>query len=127
MSRIYKAYRNLSVLSYLVVLLATYAYMPDKVGYLFSEYREPVNAISRGSYFYIFLGFFFLMNIMLHLFEKQVLSRISSESNVYLKERLTDWIRVFTGSSNIFIVLVMLFLAFANLIFKKACPGINTI
>ncbi|MFC2125279.1 hypothetical protein ACFLU5_10740 [Bacteroidota bacterium] len=114
MTRIYKFYRNLSALTYLVILLTTYAYMPEKVGYLFNEYREPVNTFSRGIYFYSFLGLFFVVNTMLLLFEKQILSRLMSPNNVYLKGRLTDWIRIFTGTSNIFIVLVMIFLVFVN-------------
>ena len=114
MARIYKFYRSLSVFFYLVILLITYAYMPEKVGYLFNEYEEPIRAITRGTYFYSFLGLFIVVNTMLYLFDKQALSHLVSTSNMYLKERLTDWIRIFTGTSNMFMVLVMIFLVFSN-------------
>jgi len=114
MSRIYKFYRNISTLIYLAVLLITYAYMPEKVGYLFNEFREPIKALSRGNYFYLFLGLLFVINIMLYLFEVQVLGHLTNIHNKSLRIRLTDWVRVFMGTSNMFVVLIMFFLVLIN-------------
>ena len=126
MSEIYKFFRNLSIIIFLVMLLATYAYLPRKTGLLFEENGRLYFTITKHTFFYGFLGLFLLVQVIFYSLQKFLLQLHTRKSTPYNSQRFTDWIRCFNGVINIFIILVCLFIGLANnpdlFTFKKIIP-----
>ena len=111
MTRIIKVFTTFSIVIFVAVLLLVYAFMPNPTGILFNENGEIIYAVSRNVFFYTFLGIFFTVQLIFYLFRTYVLIIWLNKKG---KHNLTNWFRVMFLLVNLFFILFVSFLGFAN-------------
>jgi hypothetical protein len=89
--------------------LLVYAFLPDPLGILFDEQGVIVHEISKGTFFYSTLFVFVITQIILILFKK------GSEMQFNIRHPyLNSWIQGFHLAINLFVLLLLIFIGFAN-------------
>ena len=111
MIRIIRVFTTFSILLFLIILLIVYAFLPDRVGIMFSNSGEKLYAISRNVFFYSLLWIFFLVQLTFYLFRIYVLKSWLKNSE---RLNLSVWFRGMFLTVNIFFILMVAFLGLAN-------------
>ncbi len=70
MNKIIKLLYTLSILTFLVILLYVYAFLPDQIGIFFDTNGQASVALNRADFFYAALGLFILTNGAILLYRK---------------------------------------------------------
>jgi hypothetical protein len=109
MNKFLKFFTNVSIVIFLVALLLVYAFLPDPLGILFDKNGLTVHEISKGTFFYSSLFLFVIVQIILILFKK------GSETKFNIQHPyLISWFQGFHLTINLFILLMLIFIGFAN-------------
>lgn len=98
-----------TVLLFLPFLLYGYAGAPDLLSLGFGHSDQEV--ISKGTFFYLAVGLFFMANISMYLAAKLIKLRFPKRQLFYY---LRQWLRSFAGISNIFLTFLLLFISMSN-------------
>lgn len=120
MSRLIKYLWFLTVLALLASLLWIYASLPNEVGVLANEFGEADEFLEKNQFFYVFFGFFALINIILFGLHNMIINhtdRFSHQINPSrrsLQLSLSQWMLAFASSLNIFFILALIYLAAFN-------------
>lgn len=111
MNKILRVLTTFSIIVFVGVLLIVYAFLPDPTGILFSKSGDIIYSISRNIFFYAFLIIFFLVQLIFYLFRNYVLNNWLENKG---KQRLIIWFRGMFLLINLFFILFVSFLGFAN-------------
>jgi hypothetical protein len=111
MIKFLRVFTSFSIIVFLIVLLAVYAYLPEPVGIFFSEKGKIINEISRNTFFYLSAGGFILIQLIFYLFKKLVVKNGSFSKG---RNGLEAWFRGMFLAVNIFLILMILYFGFAN-------------
>ena len=109
MNKFLKFFTNISIVIFLLALLLVYAFLPDPLGILFDKNGSTVYEISKGIFFYTTLFIFVIIQIIFILF-KRVSGKKLNIQGLYLY----TWFQGFHLAVNLFIILMLLFIGFAN-------------
>ena len=120
MSRLIKYLWFITVLALLASLLWIYASLPNEVGVLANEFGEANEFLEKNQFFYVFFGFFALINIILFGLRNMLVSQTERFSHQLdpsrrsLQLSLSQWMLAFASSLNIFFILALVYLAAFN-------------
>ncbi|WP_018474907.1 hypothetical protein [Echinicola pacifica] len=113
--RFAKAFHLLSVLAFIVIFLYIYAALPEMVKLKIDTEGNPLQLISRNTFFYIGIGLFILLNVILIIPAKLIesgasfnMKRLFPKGDV-LREYILGWIYSFVTVVNFSIVVVSVF------------------
>lgn len=109
MIKFLKFFTNVSIVFFLVALLFVYAFLPDPLGILFDKNGSTVKEISKETFFYSTLFMFVIIQIILILFKKGSGMKLKMQ-----RAYLITWFQGFHLSINLFILLILIFIGFAN-------------
>ena len=109
MNKFLKFFTTVSIIIFLVALLLVYAFLPDPLGILFNEDGSAIRDMAKNTFFYSVLFFFVISQIILMLFKNGRLFKRKMKH-----EHLIIWFQGFHLSINLFIILMLIFIGFAN-------------
>jgi len=114
--RFAKAFHLLSVLSFIIIFMYIYSALPEKVSFELDTEGNPLKVIGRDAFFYIGIGAFIILNVILVTPAKM----IENKSTVNIRklfqigdpfrENMLTWIYSFVSIINVSIVIVSLYI-----------------
>ena len=109
MDKFLKFFTNVSVVIFLATLLLVYAFLPDPLGILFYDNGSTEHEISKNIFFYSMLSVFIIIQVIMVLFKRGNGIKLNGQ-----RPYLFTWFRGFHLSINLFIILISIFIGFAN-------------
>ena len=109
MNKFLKFFTNISIVIFLLTLLLVYAFLPNPLGILFDKNGIIAHELSKNTFFYITLFLFVTIQIILILFKR----RSGIKLNIQ-RPYINSWLQGFHLTVNIFIILMLIFIGFAN-------------
>ena len=98
-----------SLILFLAATLLAYAYLPERAGILFNQGGDITYSLSKGVFFYLSLTFFTIIQIVLYLFDQNILV-LRKTTNPYQ----ASWFYQTWFTINMFIICMNVFIAMAN-------------
>ena len=109
MIKFLKFFTNISIVIFLVALLFVYAFLADPLGILFDKNGSIIHEMSKDTFFYSTLFLFVIIQVILILFKKSIATKMKVQH-----EYLNIWLQGFYLSINLFIIIMLIFIGFAN-------------
>ena len=109
MNKFLKFFTNISVIIFLPALLLVYAFLPDPLGILFDKDGSTVHELSKDTFFYALLFMFVIIQTILILFKRGTGKKLNVK-----RPYIHTWFQGFHLTVNLFILLMLIFIGFAN-------------
>lgn len=109
MNKFLKFFTTISIIFFLISLLAVYAFLPDPLGILFKENGSVMKVMSKDTFFYSVLFLFTISQIIMILFKKMGVFKMKIKNPYFI-----TWFQGFHLAINLFIILMLVFIGLAN-------------
>ncbi|QDH80650.1 DNA topoisomerase IV [Echinicola soli] len=114
--RFAKAFHLITVLAFIVIFMYIYSGLPEMVGFELNEEGFAHGVMNKNIFFYIVIGIFLVLNILLVTPAKLIESGASPNiKKLFAKgdpfrEQMLTWIYSFVGIINVSIIVVVMYL-----------------